>query len=52
MGTLVNIRSNMFKIKNKPNLLHQNSMRLHYKRKIENFMENLKISKYLYFLQF
>ena len=49
MGTLVKIRSNIFTIKNKSNLMHQNSMRLHNWRKTENFMENLKIRKYPFF---
>ena len=52
MGTLVKIRSNIFTIKNQSNLVHQNSIRLHYWRKTENFMENLKIRKYPFFTCF
>ena len=52
MGTLVKIRDNTLTIKNQSNLLHQNSIRLHYWRKIENFMENLKIRKYPFFTLF
>ena len=52
MGTLVKIRSYIFTIKNQSNLLHKNSIRLHYWRKTENFMENLKIRKYPLFTCF
>ena len=52
MWTLTKIRSYIFTIKNQSNLLHQNSIRLHYWRKTENFMENLKIRKYLFFTLF
>ena len=49
MGTLVRMRTNIFTITKQPNFRHQNSMRLHYGRKTENFMENLKIRKYQFF---
>ena len=52
MGTLVRMRINIFTITNQPNFRHQNSIRLHYWRKIENFMENLKIRKYPFFTFF
>ena len=49
MGTLVKIIIYIFTNKNQPSLLHQNSLRLHYWQKNENFMENLKIRKYPFF---
>ena len=52
MGTLVKIIVYMFTIKNQSIFLHQNSIRLHYWRKTENFMENLKIRKYPFFTLF
>ena len=52
MGTLVKIKRNIITIKNPSNLLHQNAKLLHYWRKTEDFMENLKIRKYLFFMIF
>ena len=52
MGTLVRMRTNIFTITNQPNFRHQNPIRLHYWRKIEIFMENLKIRKYPFFTFF
>ena len=49
MGTLIKIKKYIFTIKNQSNVLHQNTIRLHYWRKNENFMENLKIRKYPFF---
>ena len=49
MGTLARMIINIFKITNQPNFKHKNSVRLHYGRKTENFMENLKIRKYPFF---
>ena len=50
--SLVKIRVNILIIKYQPNLSHQSSIRLHFWRKIENFMENMKKWKYLIFIHF
>ena len=52
MGTWVRMRTNIFTITNQPNFRHQNPIRLRYWRKIEIFMENLKIRKYPFFTFF
>ena len=49
MGTLFRMRINIFKIRNQPNFKHESSIRLHFRRKTENCIENLKIRKYPFF---
>ena len=52
MWTLTRISSYIFTITNQSKLLHQSLIWLHNWRKTENFMENLKIRKYLFFTLF